>query len=132
MMPASGQRQDLSWLVTDFTERVLDVAHAVVVASDGVPLAASDSMMPGWLERLAVITSGVVSLAAGAATMFEGGALTQILVTMEAGHFVVMRISDGSSLAVLAAADADLDLVAFEMTRLAEQAGGVLTPGARG
>ncbi len=131
-MTARGQAQDLDWLVTDFTERVLDVAHAVVVSSDGVPLAASDSIAPGRLDKLAVITSGVVSLAEGAAMVFEGGGLTQILVTMEGGHFVVMRISDGSSLAALAAADADLDLVAFEMTRLAEQAGGVLTPGARG
>jgi hypothetical protein len=41
---------------------------------------------------------------------------------------VIVAISDGSSLAALAMADADLDLVAYEMTMLAEQAGGVLTP----
>jgi hypothetical protein len=41
---------------------------------------------------------------------------------------VIVAISDGSSLAALAMADADLDLVAYEMTVLAEQAGGVLTP----
>jgi hypothetical protein len=33
---------------------------------------------------------------------------------------------------VLTTAAADLDLVAFEMTMLAEQAGGILTPLARG
>jgi uncharacterized protein len=44
---------------------------------------------------------------------------------------VIMSISDGSSLATLATAEADLDLVAYEMTRLAEAAGGVLTPRAR-
>ena len=130
-MRASGQMQDLSWLVTDFTERVLDVAHAVVVSSDGVTLAASDSIAPDQLAQLAAITSGLVSLAEGAARMFQGGTLTQTLVTMQRGHLVIMTISDGSSLAVLAAAGADLGLVAFEMTRLAEQAGGVLTPGAR-
>ena len=27
--------QDLSWLITNFVERVPDVAHAVVVSSDG-------------------------------------------------------------------------------------------------
>jgi hypothetical protein len=36
-----------------------------------------------------------------------------------------------TSLAALATADADLDLVAYEMTRPAEVAGGVLTPGTR-
>ena len=35
-------RQDLNWLVTDFTMRVADVAHAVVVSADGVPLALSE------------------------------------------------------------------------------------------
>jgi uncharacterized protein len=44
---------------------------------------------------------------------------------------VIVAISDGSSLAVLAVIDADLDLVMYEMTVLAEQAGGVLTPGPR-
>jgi hypothetical protein len=34
-----------------------------------------------------------------------------------------------TSLAALATADAGLGLVAYEMTRLAEAAGGVLTPG---
>ena len=33
--------QDLSWLITNFVERVPDVAHAVVVSSDGLPLAFS-------------------------------------------------------------------------------------------
>jgi predicted regulator of Ras-like GTPase activity (Roadblock/LC7/MglB family) len=50
---------------------------------------------------------------------------------MEQGALVIMTISDGSSLAVLAAAEADLDLIAYEMTMLAEQAGSVLTPDAR-
>ena len=35
-------RQDLNWLVTDFTARVADVAHAAVVSADGVPLALSE------------------------------------------------------------------------------------------
>ena len=34
---SDAYRQDLSWLVTDFTARVADVAHAVVISADGVP-----------------------------------------------------------------------------------------------
>ncbi|MDX6392079.1 MAG: uncharacterized protein QOJ73_3142 [Streptosporangiaceae bacterium] len=129
--PASDQTQDLSWLVTDFTERVPDVAHAVVVSSDGVPLAVSDGIRPDGVEHLSAVTSGITSLAQGTARMFECGALTQTLVAMERGILVIMAISDGSSLAVLAAADSDPDLIAYEMTVLAEQAGSVLTPRAR-
>jgi Roadblock/LC7 domain len=39
--PARGRMQSLSWLVTDFAERVPDVDHALVVSSDGVPMAVS-------------------------------------------------------------------------------------------
>ncbi len=130
-MQASGRTQDLSWLVTDFAERVPDVAHAAVMSSDGVPLAFSEGIPPERLEQLSAITSGLISLAQGTARMFEGGALTQTLVTMERGILVISAISDGSGLAVLASADADLDLIAYEMTMLAEQAGHVLTPPAR-
>jgi uncharacterized protein len=47
------------------------------------------------------------------------------------GTLVIMPISGGSSLATLAIGEADLDLVAYEMTMLVEAAGGVLTPGTR-
>jgi predicted regulator of Ras-like GTPase activity (Roadblock/LC7/MglB family) len=39
---------------------------------------------------------------------------------MERGLMFVMAISDGSNLAVLAAPDCDTDLVAYEMSLLAE------------
>jgi uncharacterized protein len=128
---ANSQTQDLGWLVTDFTERVPAVEHAAVVSSDGVPLAVSDGIPPDRLEHLSAITSGLISLARGTASMFEGGEVTQTLVTMARGVLVVVAISDGSSLAVLAMVDADLDLVAYEMTVLAEQAGSALTPDPR-
>ena len=122
---------DLSWLVTDFTERVPDVAHAAVVSADGVPLAVSDGIPRNHLEQLSAVTSGLISLARGTAQMLDTGAVTQTLVTMEQGVLVIVAISDGSSLAVLAVIDADLDQVAYEMTVLAEQAGSALTPDAR-
>ncbi|HEY2691773.1 MAG TPA: roadblock/LC7 domain-containing protein, partial [Streptosporangiaceae bacterium] len=33
--------QDLNWLITNFVERVASVAHAIVVSSDGLPMAYS-------------------------------------------------------------------------------------------
>jgi len=123
--------QDLNWLVTDFTSRVADVAHAVVVSADGVLLARSEGIPPGSAEQLAAITSGLVSLTQGAARIFEAGLLTQALVEMEGGLMFVMAISDGSSLAVLASLECDTDLVSYEMTLLVEAGGDVLTPAAR-
>jgi uncharacterized protein len=125
--------QDAARLISELTERVPDVSHALVVSSDGVPIAASDGMQPDHLERLAAITSGLISLASAAASAIDGGAVSQALVAMEECTLVIMAVDDGSSLAVLATADADLDQVAYEMTVRVQQARSVLTwpaPGA--
>ena len=125
-------RQDLNWLVTDFTLRVADVAHAVVVSADGVPLALSEGIPEDAAEQLAAITSGLASLIQGAARIFEAGPPTQALVDMQGGLMLIKAISDGSSLAVLAAPDCDTDLVSYEMSRLVEAVGEALSPALRG
>jgi uncharacterized protein len=123
--------QDLDWLVTDFTMRVPDVAHAVVISADGVPLALSEGIPAEHAGQLSAITAGLTSLMQGAARVFEGGGAIQALVEMEAGLLLVKAISDGSSLAILAASQCDTDLVSYEMTLLVEAVGEVLTPRAR-
>jgi hypothetical protein len=123
--------QDLDWLVTDFVDRVRDVAHAVVVSADGLPLAFNTRFPRDHADQLAAVTSGLASLTQGAARVFAAGRVIQTAVEMEAGLFVVMSISNGSSLAVLAAANCDLGLVAYEMSLLVERVGRELTPASR-
>lgn len=123
--------KDLDRLITDFTERVPEVVRALAVSSDGVPLAASDQIQLDDLEKLSAITSGLIGLARGAVEVFDGGAFTQALVTMERGTLVIMAIDDGASLAVLTTAAADLDQVAYDMTILVERAGTIFTPRVR-
>ena len=131
MPNADEVKPRLDWLVTDFTQRIEDVAHAIVVSADGVPLAVSDAIPPDRAGQLCAITSGLASLAEGAARMFEGGTVIQALVEMERGVMVVKAISDGSSLAVLAAPECEMELVAYEMTLLVEAVGDILTPATR-
>ena len=52
----------------------------------------------------------------------------QALVEMDHGLMFVKAISDGSSLAVLAAPECDTRQVSYEMTRLVEAVGELLTP----
>jgi uncharacterized protein len=125
-------RQDLNWLVTDFTLRVTDVAHAVVVSADGVPLALSEGIPEDCAEQLAAITSGLASLIQGAARIFEAGLPIQALVDMRGGLMLIKTVSDGSTLAVLAAPDCDTDLVSYEMSLLVEAVGEALSPALRG
>jgi uncharacterized protein len=125
-------RQDLNWLISDFTSRVADVAHAAVVSADGVPLALSEGIPEFFAEQLAAITSGLASLMQGAARIFEAGAPTQALVEMAGGLMIVKSVSDGSSLCVLASPECDTELVSYEMSLLVEAVGEVLSPALRG
>jgi uncharacterized protein len=122
---------DLDWLVTDFVDRVRDVAHAVVVSADGLPLAFNTRFPRDHADQLAAVTSGLASLTMGAARVFQAGRVVQTAVEMEAGLYVVMTISNGSSLAVLATAECDLGLVTYEMSLLVERVGRELTPSKR-
>jgi hypothetical protein len=122
---------DLDWLVSDFVDRVRDVAHAVVVSADGLPMAFNARFPRDHADQLAAVTAGLASLTQGAAQVFQAGRVIQTAVEMEAGLFVVMTISNGSSLAVLVAAECDLGLIAYEMSLLVERVGRELTPASR-
>jgi predicted regulator of Ras-like GTPase activity (Roadblock/LC7/MglB family) len=122
----------LSWLLTNLIERVPAIAHAIVVSTDGLPLACSQDFPADRADQLSAITSGLTSLTQGASRMFEGGAVTQTVVEMQRGLLLVVSIGDGSTLAVLAARDCDMGLVAYEMTMLADRAGRALSPKMRG
>jgi predicted regulator of Ras-like GTPase activity (Roadblock/LC7/MglB family) len=120
--------QDLNWLVTAFTDRVPSVAHALVVSSDGLPLAFSQGLPPERVDQLAAVASGLTSLVEGAARIFGEGAVNQTVVEMRQGLLIVMSVTGGSTLAVLAAADCDMGLVAYEMALLADRTWRALTP----
>jgi uncharacterized protein len=123
--------QDLNWLVTNFVKRVPDVAHAVIVSADGLPLAVSAGFPQDRADRLATVTSGLSSLVQGAGRLLEGGIAIQTMVEMEAGVLVVMTISTGASLTVLAAPDGKMGIIAYEMSLLVERAGRMITPATR-
>jgi uncharacterized protein len=123
--------QSLNWLVTDFAERVPEVAHTIVVSADGLPLAFSAGFPRERADQLAAVTAGLTSLTHGSASIFEGGPVVQTMVEMQGGVLVVTTIGNGASLAVLAAPSCDLGLIAYEMALLVEQVGGMITPPTR-
>ncbi len=129
--PVSQAARDLSWLISAFAQRVPGVAHAIVVSSDGMLVALSDGLPRDNADQLAAVTSGLFSITSGAAQLFDGDIVKLTVVEMGRGYYLVMSIRDGSILAVLAANDADIGVVGYEMTRLAKQAGEMLTPALR-
>ena len=123
--------RDFNWLINAFTDRVPGVTHAVVVSSDGMLVAMSDHLPRDSADQLAAVTSGLLSVTAGAARIFDGDDVRQTVVEMGRGYYLVMSIRDGSILAALAGKDADVGVVGYEMAKLAKQAGEVLTPAIR-
>ncbi|MEU6784193.1 roadblock/LC7 domain-containing protein [Nonomuraea angiospora] len=131
MTTLSHEANRFDWLITDFVRNTPGVAHAVVVSADGLCLAASDGFPPDRADQLAAVSAGLLSLTVGASRVFEGGSVTQTVVEMQRGLLIVMAISDGSVLTVLAGPDCDMGLVAYQMTLLVDRAGQALTPALR-
>jgi predicted regulator of Ras-like GTPase activity (Roadblock/LC7/MglB family) len=128
MPQLSDEARSLNWLVGNFARSTPGVAHAIVLAADGLPIAVSDRLDRVKAGQLAAITSGLASLTHGAAVNFQAGAVKQTIVQMEQGYLFVMSISDGSCLAVVAAASAKVNVIAYEMAVLVARVGGALTP----
>lgn len=126
-----SQDNPLDWLVSKFARDIPGVAHAVLVSVDGL-LIASSAHLPGErADQLAAVTSGLASLAAGAAQLFEGGRVLQSVVEMDHGYVLIMQVGDGSQLATLAAKNCDIGQVGYEMALLAERVGGVVSSARR-
>ncbi|MFN0093000.1 MAG: roadblock/LC7 domain-containing protein [Acidimicrobiales bacterium] len=128
MTNLSPEAANLNWLVSSFVERVPGVAEAVVVSSDGLPIAKSVGLDRDAADRFAAVASGLIGLAYGAAGRFGGGRVNEVIVEMENAFLFVTGISDGSCLAVVAEAECDVGLVGYEMALLSEKTGPALTP----
>jgi predicted regulator of Ras-like GTPase activity (Roadblock/LC7/MglB family) len=126
--PLSPAADNVNWLINSFVQRVPGIREAVVVSSDGLPMAVSAGMDRASADRFAAVSSGLIGLAYGAAGRFGGGAVNEVIVEMERAFIFVSGVSDGSCLAVVADADCDVGLVGYEMAVLGERCGAVLTP----
>jgi uncharacterized protein len=130
-MALSTDARNVNWLVSSFVDRVPGVAHAVVVSSDGLPMAVSLGLDRQSADRFAAVASGLIGLAHGVAVPFRCGRVNEIIIEMERAFLFVTGISDGSCLAVVTEASCDVGLVGYEMAVLVEKAGTVLTPALR-
>ena len=122
---------DMGWLLSNFADSVAGIAHVIAVSADGLLLASSRDLPGDRADQLAAITSGVVSLTDGASRMFNAGQVQQTIIEMDSGYLFLMSISDGSSMAVLAARSCDVGQVGYEMALLVERVGAALSPAPR-
>lgn len=128
---ASGDERDLDWVMSRFVEEVPDAAHAILVSADGLLMASSTSIPGERAEQVAAVSSGLASLAVGAARLFEGGSVMQTIVEMEMGFLMLMSVGDGSNLTVLTTEEADIGQVGYEMALLVDRVGRTVEAQAR-
>ena len=127
MTQAKGNGEDLGWLLDNLVSRVANVRQALVLSRDGLAVAKSQDMSREEGDRLSALAAGVQSLARGAGQQVGGGEVRQIVIEMDSAFMFVMAAGEGTCLAVLASAEANLGVMAYEMAMLARRMGVHLT-----
>lgn len=114
---------ELNWLLDDLVSRVANIRKALVLSSDGLATGGSRDLSREDAEHLAAVASGFHSLAKGVGRHFNAGTVRQTMVELDEAFLFVSAAGDGSCLAVLTDADADVGHVAYEMTLLVKRVG---------
>jgi predicted regulator of Ras-like GTPase activity (Roadblock/LC7/MglB family) len=131
MVGMSGAADNLDWLLDDLVDRVVGAEHAIVLSADGLLLGGSRGLASQDAEHLSAVASAFQSLARGTGRHFGGGEVRQTVVEMEHSYLFVTAAGAGACLAVLAAEDADVGLVAYEMNLRVKRVGQFLTAAPR-
>ena len=77
-----------------------------------------------FADEETAVAAGYQSLGRGSARRFGGGkAVRQTIVEMESGFLFVTAAGHGACLAVIAAAEADIGVIAYEMAMLVTRVG---------
>ena len=132
MTQTTKQGANLTWLLDDLVERVPAARQAVVLSADGLMMGASAGLKREDADHLSAMAAGFQSLAKGASRHFRAGPVRQTVVEMESAFFFVTAAGQGACLAVLAANDADLGLIAYEMAMLVTRVGQTMNAPERG
>nr|BFD86181.1 roadblock/LC7 domain-containing protein [Streptomyces sp. Xyl84] len=117
------QKHTLGWLLDDLTERVEHVRHALLLSTDGLVTGASTGLRREDAEHLAAVSSGLHSLAKGSGRHFGAGSVRQTMVEFDDAVLFITAAGAGSCLCVLSGAEADIGLIAYEMTLLVNRVG---------
>ena len=127
-MELSAEAKTFNWLLDSFTSGTAGVVEAIAVSSDGLLIAMSNRLDRASADRLAAITSAMISLAQGAGRVYQLGEPNKVIIDLDGGYLLVTTISAGSMLGVLATRSANLGNLAYEMAVFSNRAGEVITP----
>lgn len=124
-------KPDLNWLLDDVVNRVVGAQNAIVLSADGLLLGRSAGMSKDDSDQLSAIASSLQSLAKGVSKQFSRGQVLQNMIEMELGYLFVSAAGQGACLAVLAGENVDVEMIAYEMSRLVKRVGDYLASAPR-
>lgn len=120
-MAVGPATMDLNTTLARFTDRVPGVQHIIAVGSDGL-LSGSSPLLPrDRADALAAITSGLVSLTARSARLFDGGNVSLTMLETRGGYLFVMPSSGAAALVAWADHTCDVGQVGYELALLVER-----------
>jgi uncharacterized protein len=114
---------ELNWLLDTLVNGVPQVRQVVVLSSDGLLVGSSTGLGREDAEHLSAVAASFQSLARTAGRQFGGGTVRQTIIEMEQAFLFVTAAGHGACMAVLASADADVGLIAYEMAMLVRRVG---------
>jgi predicted regulator of Ras-like GTPase activity (Roadblock/LC7/MglB family) len=131
MTLAKSSGEQLGWLLDNLVSQVANVRQALVLSRDGLVVAKSRNIGREEGDRLSALAAGLHSLARGAGEQVGGGEVRQTIIEMNSAFLFVMEAGQGTCLAVLASADINLSVMAYEMAMLVRRIGTYLTAAPR-
>ncbi|WP_040790688.1 roadblock/LC7 domain-containing protein [Nocardia paucivorans] len=124
---SSSTSGDLNWLLDDLVERLPGVRQAVVLSTDGLLLGHSTAMERTDAEHFAAMASTLYGLGRSAGGRFGGGGVRQAVIELEQAVLFVTSAGSNACLALQAAENADLGLVAYEINLTVQRVGNFLS-----
>jgi predicted regulator of Ras-like GTPase activity (Roadblock/LC7/MglB family) len=131
MTQAKSSGEQLGWLLDNLVSRVANVRQALLLSRDGLVVAKSENMSREEGDNLSALSAGVHSLARGVGQQVGNEEVRQTIIEMDSAFLFVMAAGQGTCLAVLASAEANLGVMAYEMAMLVRRMGVHLTAGPR-
>jgi predicted regulator of Ras-like GTPase activity (Roadblock/LC7/MglB family) len=114
---------ELDWLLYNLSHSVDGIQSAVILSPDGLALGRSPGLNPTDAETLAALAAGAQALAHGTGRKFGSGEVIQTTIEMDAAILFITPAGRGTSVALIADADADHGQIAYELTLLVKRVG---------
>jgi predicted regulator of Ras-like GTPase activity (Roadblock/LC7/MglB family) len=115
--------QELDWLLHNLSSSVDGIRSAVILSPDGLALGRSPGLEPTDAETLAALAAGAQALAHGTSRKFASGDVIQTTIEMDAAILFITPAGRGTSVALIADADADHGQIAYELALLVKRVG---------